>query len=205
MRSWPRPNRRTAVPVVTALLLATVTACSSDGDAGMHHSAMTGMSGMSSSGASSSGSTGMDHSGHMMDGGAAPAGITVAKNPTYAVGSQVVLTADHMPGMKDARATVVGAYTTTTYAVNYTPTTGGATVKDHKWVVAQEIEGAGSGQLADGTAVVLTADHMPGMKGAKATIASSTRQTVYMVDYTAGGMTVKNHKWVVEDEMKPAG
>ncbi|WP_227698966.1 YdhK family protein [Raoultella sp. 18093] len=52
--------------------------------------------------------------------------------------------------------------------------------------------------------MVLTADHMPGMKGATATIASSTDQTVYVVDYTAGGMTMKNHKWVVQDEMKPA-
>ncbi|GAB3580849.1 YdhK family protein [Calidifontibacter terrae] len=212
MHNWPRLTRRLAVPAVTALVLATATACSSDADGGMHHagtsgmssSGMSGMSGMSSS-ASSTGSMGMGGSGHTMDGGPAPAGITAAKNPTYAVGSKVVLTAAHMPGMKGARATVVGAYTTITYAVDYTPTTGGAMVKDHKWVVAQEIAGAGAKRLADGTAVVLTADHMPGMKGAKATIASSTEQTVYMVDYTAGGMTVKNHKWVVQDEMKPVG
>ncbi|MFE1514220.1 hypothetical protein ACFWIF_10690 [Corynebacterium bovis] len=24
-----------------------------------------------------------------------------------------------------------------------------------------------------------------------------------MVDYTVAGMTVRNHKWVVEDEMEP--
>ena len=45
---------------------------------------------------------------------------------------------------------------------------------------------------------------MKGMKGAKATIASSTDETVYMVDYEAGGMKMTNHKWVVESEIKPA-
>ncbi|WP_227698967.1 DUF1541 domain-containing protein [Raoultella sp. 18093] len=34
----------------------------------------------------------------------------------------------------------MGAYSTFTYAVNYTPTTGGPAVKDHKWVVQQEIK-----------------------------------------------------------------
>ena len=54
-----------------------------------------------------------------------------------------------------------------------------------------------------GTQVTLTTDHMPGMKGAKGTIAASTTQTVYMVDYQADGMTMTNHKWVVQDEMAP--
>ena len=45
---------------------------------------------------------------------------------------------------------------------------------------------------------------MKGMKGAKATIASSTDETVYMVDYESDGMTMTNHKWVVESELKPA-
>ena len=141
---------------------------------------------------------------HHGDGGPVPVGMKPAAHPTYPVGSTVILTANHMAGMNGARATVVGAYSTFTYAVNYTPTTGGPAVKDHKWVVQQEIKNAGTGRLADGTKVVLTADHMPGMKGATATIASSTDQTVYVVDYTAGGMTMKNHKWVVQDEMKPA-
>ena len=45
---------------------------------------------------------------------------------------------------------------------------------------------------------------MEGMKGAQATIASSTDETVYMVDYESDGMTMTNHKWVVESEIKPA-
>lgn len=140
---------------------------------------------------------------HHGDGGPVPAGMKATAHPKYPVGSTVILTADHMAGMDGARATVVGAYSTFTYAVNYTPTTGGAMVTDHKWVVQQEIRDAGTGRLADGKKIVLTAGHMSGMKGANATIASSTDQTVYVVDYTAGGMTMKNHKWVVQDEMKP--
>lgn len=140
---------------------------------------------------------------HPMDGGPVPEGMVKAADPKYPVGSEVTLTAGHMHGMKGAKATIVGAYKTYTYAVNYTPA-GGEPVRDHKWVVQEEIENPGSKRLADGTEVVLLADHMEGMKGAKATIASSTDETVYVVNYTADGMTMTNHKWVVESEIKPA-
>ena len=150
---------------------------------------------------SSSDSGGMEHP---MDGGPAPEGIETAASPTYPVGTEVTLTADHMEGMDGANAMIAGAYDTYTYAVDFTPSAGGEPVKDHKWVVQQEIKDAGSKQLADGTEVTLEAEHMKGMKGAKATIASSTDETVYMVDYEAGGMKMTNHKWVVESEIKPA-
>lgn len=150
---------------------------------------------------SSSNSGGMEHP---MDGGPAPEGIETAASPTYPVGTEVTLTADHMEGMDGANATIAGAYDTYTYAVNFTPSTGGEPVKDHKWVVQQEIKDAGEERLADGTEVTLEAEHMEGMKGAKATIASSTEETVYMVDYESDGMTMTNHKWVVESEIKPA-
>jgi hypothetical protein len=152
-------------------------------------------------GGSSSDSGGMEHP---MDGGPAPAGIEKAASPKYPVGTEVKLTASHMEGMDGAKATIVGAYDTYTYAVNFTPTTGGDPVKDHKWVVQEEIKDAGDQRLADGTEVTLLAEHMKGMKGAKATIASSTDQTVYMVDYEADGMKMTNHKWVVESEIQPA-
>lgn len=150
---------------------------------------------------SSSDSGGMEHP---MDGGPAPEGIETAASPTYPVGTEVTLTADHMEGMDGANATIAGAYDTYTYAVDFTPSTGGEPVKDHKWVVQQEIKDAGDERLADGTEVTLEAEHMEGMKGAKATIASSTEETVYMVDYESDGMTMTNHKWVVESEIKPA-
>ncbi|MHA6749577.1 YdhK family protein [Dermacoccus nishinomiyaensis] len=175
-----------------------LTGCSTGGD--------QGHKGGSSASAPASSDGGMDHSSmeHPMDGGPAPAGIEEATSPKYPVGTKVTLTADHMEGMDGAKATIVGAFDTYTYAVNFTPTTGGAPVKDHKWVVQQEIKDAGTKRLPDGTEVTLEAEHMEGMKGAKATIAFSTDQTVYMVDYEAGGMKMTNHKWVVESEIKPA-
>jgi len=144
---------------------------------------------------------GMNHS---MDGGGAPEGITIDAHPTYPVGRAVTLTADHMKGMKGAKATIAGAFSTYTYEVDYTPTDGGKPVKNHKWVVQQEIQDAGTQRIPNGTKVTVEADHMKGMKGAAGKIVSSTDQTVYMVNYEADGMKVTNHKWVVEDEIKPA-
>ncbi|SNR29416.1 Protein of unknown function [Blastococcus mobilis] len=45
---------------------------------------------------------------------------------------------------------------------------------------------------------------MTRMDGAKATIESSTDETVYMVDTVINGMTLTNHKWLVESEVQPA-
>lgn len=135
--------------------------------------------------------------------GEVPDGLKKADNPTYPVGSKVILKSDHMEGMKGAEATVVGAYETTAYEVSYTPTTGGEPVKNHKWVIHEEIKDMTNQTLKDGTEVTLEADHMPGMKDAPAVIESSEMTTVYMVDYTptTGGEPVKNHKWVTEDEL----
>lgn len=141
---------------------------------------------------------------HAADGGQPPKGIDKASDPTYAVGDEVTLTADHMPGMEGAKARTSGAFETTTYSVSYTPTDGDDPVKDHKWVVHEELESPGKAPLKDGTKVTLNADHMPGMKGTEATIDSSTDDTVYMVDLDMGDMTMTNHKWVVEDEVQPA-
>ncbi|MGG3891200.1 YdhK family protein [Metabacillus fastidiosus] len=137
--------------------------------------------------------------------GEVPEDLKEAKNPTYKIGSQAILEADHMKGMKGAKATIVGAYDTTAYVVSYTPLTGGNTVNDHKWVIHEEIKEAGNETLKPGTKVTLEADHMEGMKGAAAEIESAEKTTVYMVDYmpTTGGDEVKNHKWVTESELSP--
>lgn len=141
---------------------------------------------------------------HPEDGGAPPAGIEEAENPTYPVGTEVTLTADHMPGMDGATATISGAFDTTTYSVSYTPTNGDAPVTDHRWVVHEELADPGEAPLADGATAVMTAEHMPGMKDAEATIDYSTQETVYMVDIDNDEMTMKNHKWVTESEIEPA-
>lgn len=144
------------------------------------------------------------HMDHAADGGPVPEGMVEAQDPAHPVGAEVTLTADHMPGMDGAPATIVGAYTTHTYSVDYTPTTGGPEVTDHKWVVQEELADAGSDRLADGAAVTLEAEHMPGMRGAEATVHSSTEETVYVVDFTADGMEMTDHRWVVESEIAPA-
>ena len=141
---------------------------------------------------------------HPEDGGPPPEGITEATDPTYPVGSEVMLTADHMPGMDGAQATISGAFDTTTYSVSYTPTDGGEPVTDHRWVVHEELVDPGETPLPGGTKVVLNAEHMPGMQGATATINYSTQETVYMVDIDTGEMTMINHKWVTESEIQPA-
>lgn len=140
---------------------------------------------------------------HPEDGGPPPAGIVEATNPTYTVGEKVRLTADHMPGMDGAEATIAGAFTTTTYAVSYTPTDDGPRVTDHKWVVHEELQAPSEDPLKPGDTAMIDAEHMAGMKGAEATIDSVTEETVYMVDIETPEMTQKNHKWVVESEIEP--
>lgn len=142
---------------------------------------------------------GMDHT----NGGKLPDGLQQAKNPTYPVGTEVILHTDHMEGMNGATAKVVGAFDTTVYAVNYTPTDGGAKVMDHKWVIHEELEKPAAAPLAEGTEVTIAANHMKGMEGAIGDIASAKQTTVYIVNYepTTGGDEVKDHKWVTEDEL----
>src|SRR5699024_1454381 len=49
-------------------------------------------------------------------------------------GTEVTLEADHMKGMEGANATVDSVEETTVYMIDYTPTTGGEEVTNHKWV-----------------------------------------------------------------------
>ena len=140
---------------------------------------------------------------HPADGGPAPEGMIAAANAKFPVGSEVQVLADHMPGMKGAEGKVVGVFTTTTYSVSYTPTDGSEPVKDHRWVVHEELENPGEAPLADGSEITINAEHMAGMKGAKGTVDYSTQEPVYMVDIDDDGMTMKNHKWVTESELAP--
>lgn len=135
--------------------------------------------------------------------GEVPEGLQVAENPKFPVGSTAMMHADHMPGMNGVEATISGAFDTTAYAVTYTPTTGGEPVKNHKWVIHEELVDPGEAPLEPGTEVTMNADHMEGMDGATATIDSVEQTTVYMVDFTPkdSDQEVKNHKWVTEDEL----
>lgn len=142
---------------------------------------------------------GTNHSGS----GEVPKGLEVTENPTYKVGSKAIITSDHMAGMNRAETTIMGAYDTTVYTVTYTPTTGGEKVKNHKWVIHEELKNYGKEPFKAGDEVTLAADHMEGMNGATASIDSAEQTTVYMVDFTStDGEKVTNHKWVTESELQ---
>jgi len=65
--------------------------------------------------------------------------IKDAGNKELAPGTEVTLLADHMEGMKGATAEIESAEKTTVYMVDYTPTTGGKKVTNHKWVTEEEL------------------------------------------------------------------
>lgn len=139
----------------------------------------------------------MNHSGEI------PTNMKESTNPKFPLDSKVILLADHMEGMKDAKAKIVGAYDTTIYEVSYKPTTGGKIVKNHKWVVQEELDDTTT-VAKKGDNVILNADHMKGMKGAEAQIDKAINGTVYVVDYTStnNGEKIKNHMWITEDELE---
>ncbi len=143
----------------------------------------------------------MDHS----SSGEVPENLKEAENPTYPVETVAIIEDGHMSGMEGAEATIVGAYHTIVYAVSYTPTDGGPREMNHKWVIHEELVDVGEAPLEVGDEVVLDADHMRGMMGAIAEIDSVIHTTVYMVDFTliTGGDLIKNHKWVIEEELGP--
>lgn len=148
-----------------------------------------------------SGHMNMDHSGS----GEVPADLKKAENPAFEVGSKAIIETGHMEGMEGAEAEIVGAFDTIAYAVSYTPETGGEPVKNHKWVIHEELEQPGDEPLQAGDEATLAADHMEGMNGAAATIDSAEETTVYMINFTptTGGDPVTNHKWFVENELSP--
>ena len=131
--------------------------------------------------------------------------MSISEDPKYPVGTEVIIQANHMEGMDGAEGKVVNAYDTTAYAVTYTPTDGGEKVKDHKWVVQEEIEDHGKEAYKEGEKVTLNTAHMEGMDGAEAVIEDVQKTTVYILDYTPtnGGKEVKNHLWLTESELAP--
>lgn len=184
-------RKKIILGIVSLFLVILVSACAANKEEGNHENMDMDKN--------SEESMEMNHSGS----GEIPEDLKVAENPTFEVGSQVIIEADHMEGMKGAVATIVGAFDTTAYAISYTPTTGGERVTNHKWVIHEEIKEADDETLEPGTEVTIEADHMEGMDGATAEIDSTELTTVYMIDYmpTTGGEKVTNHKWVTESEL----
>ncbi|MCM3164075.1 MULTISPECIES: YdhK family protein [Bacillaceae] len=54
-------------------------------------------------------------------------------------GTEITIDAAHMEGMDGATAEITSAEATTVYMVDFTPTTGGEEVKNHKWVTESEL------------------------------------------------------------------
>ncbi|MGM0875720.1 MAG: YdhK family protein [Bacillota bacterium] len=54
-------------------------------------------------------------------------------------GTEVTIDASHMTGMDGATAEIDSAEQTTVYMIDFTPTTGGEEVKNHKWVTESEL------------------------------------------------------------------
>ncbi|UTH02909.1 DUF1541 domain-containing protein [Macrococcoides canis] len=134
---------------------------------------------------------------------AAPKNMKKSEHPKYKVGDKVVLTEGHMPGMKDAQGKVKAVYNTYVYEVSYQPKNGDKKVSHHKWVVNEELKDAPKSGFKKGDKAIMTANHMDGMKGAEATIDAVKHTDVYVVDYkdTKTNKTVKDHKWMTENEL----
>lgn len=132
--------------------------------------------------------------------------LTKAENAAYPVGTSVIINTDHMKGMKGAKGTVSGVYKTTIYAIDYKPSDDSVEVKDHKWVIKEELENSADKNYVVGDEVTLKNGHMSSMggKGVKAKIVQVVQGPVYMVDYkpTDGSKEVKNHQWVIESELQ---
>lgn len=64
-----------------------------------------------------------------------------SKKP-YEPGTDVILEAEHMAGMLGATAQIDSAEQTTVYMIDFMPTTGGEKVKNHKWVIEEELSAA---------------------------------------------------------------
>ncbi|RYI28449.1 DUF1541 domain-containing protein [Bacillus infantis] len=57
-------------------------------------------------------------------------------------GSEAIIEAEHMEGMKGAAAIIDTAEQKTVYVINFTPKDGGAEVKNHLWVTEEELSSA---------------------------------------------------------------
>lgn len=130
--------------------------------------------------------------------------MVVPEEPFYEKGETVIVTADYASGMQDAQAEVTGVFETTIYEVSYEPQNGGEAVMNYKWVVQEDLEE--EEEIYDiGQEVTLKTDHLPGMKGAKATIEDAFYGQIYMISYTDGdGKKVDNYQWVLADDLRPS-
>jgi len=65
--------------------------------------------------------------------------IADAGEEPFEIGTEVILEANHMPGMEGATATIESVEDTTVYVLDYQPTDGGELVQNHKWMTDSEL------------------------------------------------------------------
>lgn len=65
--------------------------------------------------------------------------IADAGEEPFEIGTEVILEANHMPGMEGATATIEAVEDTTVYVVDYQPTDGSELVQNHKWMTDSEL------------------------------------------------------------------
>ena len=68
--------------------------------------------------------------------------IKDARDEPFEPGTEVTINADHMEGMGGVTAEIDSAEKMTVYMVDFTPTTGGEEIKNHKWVTESELSKA---------------------------------------------------------------
>jgi hypothetical protein len=68
--------------------------------------------------------------------------IKDAGDETLEPGTEVTIEATHMQGMDGTIAEIDSSEATTVYMIDYTPTTGGEEVTNHKWITGSELSAA---------------------------------------------------------------
>jgi transcription antitermination factor NusG len=68
--------------------------------------------------------------------------IPDAGEEPFKPGDEVTINGAHMEGMDGVTAEIASAEETTVYLIDFTPTTGGEVVTNHKWVTESELSPA---------------------------------------------------------------
>lgn len=75
---------------------------------------------------------------------------------------------------------------------------------DHDGDIPEGLQEAENPTYPEGSTVIITASHMPGMEGAEATISGAFDTTIYEVSFTptTGGERVMDHRWVIQEDLE---
>lgn len=75
---------------------------------------------------------------------------------------------------------------------------------DHDGDIPEGLQEAENPTYPEGSTVIITASHMPGMEGAEATISGAFDTTIYEVSYTptTGENRVMDHRWVIQEDLE---